>query len=65
MTHNYSIQLYSVRDAMKEDMASALQQISQMGYTAVEFAGFFEKPASEVKAMLDEYGLTVSGTHPL
>ena len=63
MKNNYSIQLYSVRDAMKEDMSSALQQIAQMGYTAVEFAGFFEKPASEVKAMLDEYGLTVSGTH--
>ena len=63
MKNNYSIQLYSVRDAMKEDMASALRQIAEMGYTSVEFAGFFGKSAEEVKAMLDEYGLTVSGTH--
>lgn len=63
MKNNYSIQLYSVRDAMKEDMAAALKKIAELGYTAVEFAGFFGKSAEEVRAMLDEYGLTISGTH--
>lgn len=63
MKNNYSIQLYSVRDAMKEDMAATLKRIAELGYTAVEFAGFFDKPAVEVKAMLNEYGLAISGTH--
>ena len=63
MKNNYSIQLYSVRDAMKEDMAAALKKIAELGYTAVEFAGFFGKSAEEVRAMLDEYGLAISGTH--
>ena len=65
MKNNYSIQLYSVRDAMKEDMASALKQIAELGYTAVEFAGFFDKSAEDVRAMLDEYGLKISGTHSM
>ena len=63
MKNDYSIQLYSVRDAMKEDMAAALKRIAELGYTAVEFAGFFGKSAEEVRAMLDEYGLRISGTH--
>ena len=65
MKNNYSIQLYSVRDAMKEDMAKALKQIAELGYTAVEFAGFFDKSAEDVRAMLDEYGLAISGTHSM
>lgn len=63
MKNNYGIQLYSVRDAMKEDMAAALKKIAELGYTSVEFAGFFGKSAEDVKAMLEEYGLSVSGTH--
>lgn len=63
MKNNYSIQLYSVRDAMEKDMAKALKQIAELGYTAVEFAGFFGKSAEDVRAMLNEYGLAISGTH--
>ena len=59
----YGIQLYSVRDAMKENMREALQKIADMGYTYVEFAGFFGHTAEEVKQMLDETGLIISGTH--
>ena len=59
----YGIQLYSVRDAMKENMRETLKKIAAMGYTSVEFAGFFDHSAEQVKAMLDETGLTVSGTH--
>ena len=60
---DYGIQLYSVRDAMAEDMRGTLQKIADMGYKFVEFAGFFGHSAEEVKAMLDETGLKISGTH--
>ena len=60
---DYGIQLYSVRDAMQEDMKGTLQKIAAMGYKYVEFAGFFGHSAEEVKAMLDETGLIISGTH--
>lgn len=63
MKNNYGIQLYSVRDAMQQDMASALKNIAELGYTYVEFAGFFGHSAEEVKKMLDDNGLIISGTH--
>ncbi len=63
MKNEYGIQLYSVRDAMKEDMEGTLQKIADMGYRFVEFAGFFGHTAEEVKAMLEKTGLACSGTH--
>lgn len=59
----YGIQLYSVRDLTEKNMEEALRQVSELGYTFVEFAGFFGIPAEEIKGMLDKYGLKVSGTH--
>lgn len=59
----YGLQLYSVRDITKENLKEALRQVAEMGYTYVEFAGFFGNSAEDVKAWLDEYGLKVSGTH--
>ena len=60
---SYGLQLYSVRDLAEKDLAAALQQTASLGYTAVEFAGFFGHSAREVRAMLDASGLRVSGTH--
>ena len=59
----YGIQMYSVRDLASKDMDAALRQVSELGYKFVEFAGFFDIPAEEIKAMLDKYGLRVSATH--
>ena len=58
-----SIQLFSVRDSMKEDFESTLKAVSELGYTHVEFAGFFDHTAEQVKNLLEKYGLEVSGTH--
>lgn len=59
----YGIQLYSIRDITPSDMRGALKRISEIGYKYVEFAGFFGHSADEIKGMLDEFGLEVSGTH--
>jgi sugar phosphate isomerase/epimerase len=63
MNHNYGLQLYSVRDFTEKDLASTLKRVAEIGYTSVEFAGFFGFRPEELRAMLDEYGLTCSGTH--
>lgn len=60
---DYSIQLYSVRDLTKENLDEALKKVAEIGYKYVEFAGFFGHSAEEVRAMLDKYGLEVSGIH--
>ncbi len=59
----YGLQLYSVRDITKDDFDGALRAVAEMGYKMVEPAGFFGLPATEVKAMLDHYGLEVCSTH--
>lgn len=59
----YGIQMFSVRDLTKDSLDEALRQVAELGYKFVEFAGFFGNSAEDVKAMLDKYGLKVSGTH--
>ena len=59
----YGLQLYSVRDITGQDLEGALAKVAALGYRFVEFAGFFGHSADKVKAMLDTYGLSVSGTH--
>ncbi len=63
MKIGYGIQMYSLRDAVKEDMDKTLKTVADMGYQYIEFAGFAGHSAEEIKAMLDQYGLKCSGTH--
>lgn len=57
------IQLYSLRDDMEKDMDATLKAVADMGYDCVEFAGYFDKSAEEVKAMLEKYGLEAVSVH--
>lgn len=57
------LQLYSVRDEMEKDMDKTLGAVKAMGYDYVEFAGYFEKSAEEVKALLDKHGLECISVH--
>lgn len=57
------LQLFSVRDEMAQDFEGTLQKVKDMGYDYVEFAGFYEKTAEEVKAILDKIGLTAISVH--
>lgn len=60
---SYGIQLYSVRDTMEKNVAETLQKIAEIGYSYVEFAGFFGQSADEIRQILDATGLACSGTH--
>ena len=60
---NYGLQLYSIRDITNDDLAGALKKVAELGYKYVEPAGFFGHSAEEVKRMLDESGLILTGTH--
>lgn len=59
----YGLQLYSIRDITPKGLEAALKQVAELGYSFVEFAGFFGNSAAEVLHMLNETGLAVSGTH--
>jgi len=57
------LQLYTVRDQMKADMEGTLAKVAEIGYTDMEFAGYFDHPAKDVRAMLDRHGLTAPSAH--
>ncbi len=59
----YGIQLYGLRDITNKDMDGALREISKIGYTYAEFAGFFGHTSGEICDMLQRYKLEISGTH--
>ncbi len=63
MTMEYGLQMYSVRDITKDDLAGAVKKVAKIGYKLIEFAGFFGCTAEQVNQMLSENGVKVSGTH--
>ena len=58
-----ALQLYSVREDCAKDFPGTLKAVAEMGYEGVEFAGFYERSAEELKTMLDDLGLKVAGAH--
>jgi len=58
-----AIQLYSVRDQMKDDLDGALAAVSAAGFTVVEAAALPKKPAKEIRAALDKAGLQCVSAH--
>jgi len=59
----FALQLYSVRADCAKDMPGTLEAVAKMGYKAVEFAGYHNRTAKELRKMLDDLGLVCCGTH--
>lgn len=57
------LQLYTVRDLLKQDFAGTLAQVARIGYREVEFAGYFAHTPGEIRAALDRNGLTAPAAH--
>ena len=58
-----ALQLYSVRNDSAKDFAGTVRKVAKMGYEGVEFAGYHGKSAKELRALVDDLGLKVAGTH--
>jgi sugar phosphate isomerase/epimerase len=57
------LQLYSVREDCARDLPGTLDAVARMGYVAVEFAGYYNRNAQELRKLLDDRGLKCCGTH--
>ena len=57
------VQLYTVRDLMKDDFEGTIAKVAQIGYKEVEFAGYFGRTPEQVRAVLEKNGLTAPSTH--
>lgn len=63
LINEFSIQLYSLRNEAKKDFFNVLKILGEIGYTGVEFAGYYNKSAVELKEILDKYKLKSIGSH--
>jgi sugar phosphate isomerase/epimerase len=57
------VQLYSVRDECAKDLPGTIAKVAKMGYDGVEFAGYYDYKAPDLRKMLDDNGLLCCGTH--
>jgi sugar phosphate isomerase/epimerase len=57
------LQLYTVRDVLKEDFDSTLEKISAIGYREVELGDSVDKPAKIVRDALNRHDLVAPSTH--
>ncbi|HYG79676.1 MAG TPA: sugar phosphate isomerase/epimerase [Pyrinomonadaceae bacterium] len=57
------MQLYMVRRELEKDFEGTLKRVAELGYKEVEFAGYFDHPPKEVRAVLDRYRLSAPAGH--
>ncbi|MDI9432787.1 MAG: sugar phosphate isomerase/epimerase [Planctomycetota bacterium] len=57
------VQLYSVRAECAKDLPGTIAKVAAMGYDGVEFAGYYDYSAKDLRKILDDNGLKCCGTH--
>lgn len=57
------MQLYSIKELTEKDLLGTLEKVAKIGYDGVEFAGYFNTPAKELKKCLNTIGLKAAGSH--
>ena len=63
MSEPIALQLYTARSLTQEDFLGTLRKLAEIGYTAVEFAGYGGIPAPELRRELDALGIKTAGAH--
>jgi sugar phosphate isomerase/epimerase len=58
-----ALQLYSVREDCARDLPGTIEAVADMGYEGVEFAGYYDRSAEELRKLLDDSGLKCCGSH--
>ncbi len=58
-----ALQLYTIGADLRRDMAGSLAAVAKLGYKGVEFAGFNNVAAKDIRKMLDDNGLQAVGCH--
>ena len=63
MNPNIALQLYTVREALAQDFAAAIRRVADLGYEAVETAGFPGTTPKAAARLFRSLGLTVCSAH--
>ena len=62
-TGRLGVQLYTVRGLFEADFAGTLSALARIGYADCETAGYFDHDPREVRAVLDEVGMSSRAAH--
>lgn len=57
------LQLYTIRSVLENDFPGTMQQVAELGYDEVEFAGYYDRSPEEIGTMLDDLGLAAPAAH--
>jgi sugar phosphate isomerase/epimerase len=57
------VQLYTVRTLLEKDFEGTLANVAAIGYTEVEFAGYFNQTPQQVRAVLERHRLKAPSAH--
>jgi sugar phosphate isomerase/epimerase len=63
IANHIGLQLYTVRDLLQKDFDGTLERVAQIGYTNVEFAGYYNHSPEQVRALLDRLRLVSTSAH--
>jgi sugar phosphate isomerase/epimerase len=58
-----ALQLYSIKELTAVDFLGTLEKVAKIGYDGVEFAGYFDTSAKDLKRVLDRLNLRAAGSH--
>ncbi len=58
-----ALQLYTLREYASKDFTGTLKRVAEIGYQGVEFAGYGNMKAEDLKSLLDELKLKAAGSH--
>lgn len=57
------LQLYTLRDLMAQSVTDTLKLVAGVGYTQLEFAGYYDQSPAALKRIMDSEGLTAPSAH--
>jgi sugar phosphate isomerase/epimerase len=57
------IQLWTVKSEAEKDLEGTLRKLHALGFREIEFAGYYGRPAAEVRKLLEAIGLKPVSTH--
>ena len=57
------LQLYTLRDLMAQSVADTLKLVAGVGYTQIEFAGYYDQSPAQLKKIMDSEGLSAPSAH--
>ncbi|WP_320178408.1 sugar phosphate isomerase/epimerase [Roseovarius pacificus] len=63
VTPKMALQLYTLRDPAKKDLAGTLQKVKEMGWEYVQWSGMPDLPAAKIREALDTAGLKAISCH--